>query len=73
LGKILIENRGRELVFRTRALELPVAHWHLETFVVEYAPWHLREFAEFRIGPDGEITGIRVFGEDLVRSTAEAP
>jgi len=39
--------------------------WHLETFLVEYEQWSLREFAEFRIGPDGKITSLELFGESL--------
>jgi hypothetical protein len=53
------------MLLRTVAVEVPMTHWHLDTFLVEYAPWELREFAEFRIGPDGRIASLRLFGEEF--------
>ena len=65
LGSIRIELAGRDMLLRTVAVEVPMTHWHLDTFLVEYAPWELREFAEFRIGPDGRIASLRLFGEEF--------
>lgn len=40
-----------------------MSHWHLDTFLVEHAPWELREFAEFRIAPNGKVASFDLFGE----------
>lgn len=69
LGAVTVEVDGRDLLLRTARLALPMSHWHLESFVVEHRPWDLREFAEFRIGPEGTVTSFELFGE---RFTTEA-
>jgi hypothetical protein len=66
LGSIRIELAGRDLLLRTGAMDVAQTHWHLDTFLVEHAPWELREFAEFRIGPDGRIASLRLFGEQFL-------
>jgi CubicO group peptidase (beta-lactamase class C family) len=65
IGEIVIEKRGRELFLKTKKIEMPMSHWHLDTFLVEYQAWGLREFAEFRIGPDGTIRSLEVLGESF--------
>lgn len=65
IGEIVIEKRGRKLFLKTRRVEMPMSHWHLDTFLVEYPAWDLREFAEFRIGPDGSIQTLELFGESF--------
>jgi hypothetical protein len=42
-----------------------MTHWHLDSFLVEYKPWGMREFAEFRVGPDGGIATLELFGESF--------
>jgi hypothetical protein len=42
-----------------------MSHWHLDTFLVEYDAWGLREFAEFQIGPDGSVSSLELFGENF--------
>jgi CubicO group peptidase (beta-lactamase class C family) len=66
MGKITLERDGRKLVLKTKKVEMPMSHWHLDTFLVKYEPWGLREFAEFRIGPKGEIEKLVLFGEDFL-------
>jgi len=65
LGEVSIENSGRKMYLKTAKIDLLMSHWHLDTFLVEYTPWALREFATFRIGPDGAITALELFGESL--------
>lgn len=42
-----------------------MTHWHLDTFLVEYAPWKMREFVTFRIGPDGLVESLDFLGFTL--------
>jgi hypothetical protein len=63
LGGVTVEVAGRDLLFKVAKLELPLSHWHLDTFLLQHPAWDLREFAEFRIGPDGQITSLELFGE----------
>jgi CubicO group peptidase (beta-lactamase class C family) len=65
IGEITVAMEGRKLVLKTKKIELPMTHWHLDTFLVEYNPWGLREFAEFRVGPDGGIATLELFGESF--------
>ena len=65
LGTVAIENSGNDLKLRTAAVDMPMSHWHVDTFLVEYAAWDLREFAEFRIGPDGRIKSVLLFSEEF--------
>jgi hypothetical protein len=63
IGTITINKSDSGLTLKTVQVDMPMTHWHLDTFLVDYEPWGLREFAEFRIGPDGAISGIELFGE----------
>jgi len=63
LGNITVNRSGRDLLLRTGAVDMSMTHWHLDTFLVEYTPWGLREFAEFHIGPEGKVASLRLFGE----------
>jgi CubicO group peptidase (beta-lactamase class C family) len=65
LGSVTIEYSGRDLQLRTAAVGMPMSHWHLDTFLVEYESWELREFAEFRIGPDGRIKSFLLFDQEF--------
>jgi CubicO group peptidase (beta-lactamase class C family) len=62
-GKITIAMDGRKMILKANNIELPMTHWHLDTFLVEFKSWNLREFAEFRVGPDGAISKLELFGE----------
>lgn len=63
LGVLTIEVVRHDMLLRMARLALPMSHWHLDTFLVEHAPWELREFAEFRIAPDGKVASFDLFGE----------
>jgi CubicO group peptidase (beta-lactamase class C family) len=65
MGKITIKREGKGLVLDAGRVRLAMSHWHLDTFLVEYPEWELKEFAEFRLGPDGKIDTLTMFGEDF--------
>lgn len=62
-GPLQVVNTDDGLVIRIPKADFSMSHWHLDTFLVEYEPWEMRDFAQFRIGPDGSITGLDLFGE----------
>jgi CubicO group peptidase (beta-lactamase class C family) len=72
-GKIRIENSDGEYMLKMKAADFAMSHWHLDTFLVEHWPWEIREFAEFRIGPDGSVSSVELFGErfEPVNDSAE--
>jgi len=63
IGEITIALDGRNLLLKSKKVDLPMTHWHLDTFLVEYKPWGLREFAEFRVAPNGTVQVLELFGE----------
>jgi CubicO group peptidase (beta-lactamase class C family) len=64
-GEVTIAVKGREWVLKTKKVELPMTHWHLDTFLVEYESWGLRELAEFHVGSNGTIRELELFGESF--------
>lgn len=64
-GTMKIENSDGVWTLKTKAVDFDMSHWHLDTFLVEYEDWGLREFAEFRIGPDGSISSIELFDQSF--------
>lgn len=64
-GSVTIEHADGALQLLTAAVAMPMSHWHLETFLVEYESWELREFGEFRIGPDGRIKSFVLFDQEF--------
>jgi len=67
IGDILIELSGRNMTFKMKRVDFEMTHWHLDTFLVKYDSWEMREFATFNIGPDGKIVSIDFFGDTFVR------
>jgi len=65
IGEITIAPEGRNLILKSKKIDLPMSHWHLDTFLVEYKPWGMREFADFRVGPNGAIEKLKIFGESF--------
>lgn len=65
IGQVLIDSSDQAMSLKMPNIVLPMSHWHLDTFLVEYESWALREFATFRIGPDGAIAGFELFGEQF--------
>jgi len=61
-GEVRIETSGNQLIVKAGLVDFEMTHWHLDTFLVEYTPWEMREFATFRIGPDGLVESLDLFG-----------
>ncbi len=54
-------------VLRTSMYEYEAAHWHVDTFTVDYMSWSYPQFARFLIDPAGAVEAIEVFGEVFER------
>ena len=67
MGDVRVEKSGRKLTLRTTRVDFEMTHWHLETFLVEYAAWEMREFTTFDIGSDGLINSLSFAGNQFVR------
>ncbi len=67
IGDILIELSGRNMTFKMKMVDFDMTHWHLDTFLVKYDSWEMREFATFNIGVDGKIVSIDFFGDTFAR------
>ena len=67
LGEITIAVEKGKMVLRTTSLDMPMSHWHLDTFLVEHPPWGLKEFAVFQVGPNGKVNRLDLFGLELTR------
>ena len=61
MGDIEIVVEKRDMLLRTPRADMSLSHWHLDTFLLEYERWGMKEFATFHIGPDGEITHLELF------------
>ncbi len=72
-GDIVVGRDERRLQLRTARVTLDLRHWHLDTFLVEYLPWNIREFATFRIGTDGAVAGLEVLGDYFERLDPQTP
>lgn len=66
-GDIVVQRKGRELELNTALVTLSMQHWQLDTFLVEYPAWEMREFGTFRIGTDGAVSGLELFGDIFAR------
>jgi hypothetical protein len=67
LGELSLEASEGALRLRTALLDQSLSHWHLDTFLLDYPPWQLREFLQYRIGPDGAVESFTLFGETFTR------
>lgn len=61
-GALTVAGEGRRLALVTPHGDLPLQHWHLDTFLLESPPRQLREFASFAVGPDARVTELKLFG-----------
>ena len=57
-GDVRIETADSSFTISTGLVDFEMDHWHLDTFLVEYAPWEMRLFATFKIGPDGLVESL---------------
>ena len=73
-GDVAVEVAGRDLLLKVAQFELPLSHWHLDSFLLQHPPWDLREFVEFHIGPEGAVKSFDLFGETFTpRAKAARP
>jgi CubicO group peptidase (beta-lactamase class C family) len=62
-GEIRIVEENGRLALQAPLVTLGLSHWHVDTFLTEYRPWDLREFARFQLMPDGSIASLEFFGD----------
>lgn len=62
MGDIQIVKDGKNLTLKTKLIDLKMSHWHLDTYLVEYDNWGMREFATYNIGADGNISSMEFMG-----------
>lgn len=67
IGDVVIEKAGRHMMLKTALVDFEMTHWHLDTFLVEFKDWEMHEFVVFGIGPDGEISSLKLFGDTFRR------
>lgn len=70
-GDIRIEGSGSDMTLKTTLVDFEMSHWHLDTFLVEWEAWGMREFATFTIGPDGSIQSVDVMGYTFERISTQ--
>lgn len=66
-GELLLELSGQNLILKTKRLDFEMSHWHLDSFLVEYKNWNMRNFASFNIGPDGAIISFNLYDDTFER------
>jgi CubicO group peptidase (beta-lactamase class C family) len=67
MGDIMIVKSGDTLSLKTKMVNLKMSHWHLDTYLVEYEDWGMREFANYNIGADGNISSLEFLGLRFMR------
>jgi CubicO group peptidase (beta-lactamase class C family) len=71
MGDILVEQSDRGMTMKTALVEFEMTHWHLDTFLAEYRPWSIRQFAAFNIGPNGTVGAFEFLGYTFERVEEE--
>lgn len=67
MGELQIVKSGKHFTLKMKAVDLKMSHWHLDTYLVEYQDWGMREFANYNIGADGNISSLEFFGMTFSR------
>ena len=67
MGDIMIVKSGDTLSLKTKMVNLKMSHWHLDTYLLEYEDWGMREFANYNIGADGNISSLEFLGLRFMR------
>jgi CubicO group peptidase (beta-lactamase class C family) len=62
---VTLENNG--LMLRWKRLALPLTHYHFDTFSAFSEEDEVDEQLEFRLGADGEVNTLTIFGETFTR------
>jgi len=66
-GKATVTVENNALVLRWRRLTLPLTHYHFDTFSAFSEDDDVDEQVEFRLGVDGEVKMLTIFGEEFTR------
>jgi CubicO group peptidase (beta-lactamase class C family) len=62
---VALENGG--LVFRWSRMAVPLTHYHYDTFLAVSDADDVDETVQFRLGGDGEVTTMSIFGQDFTK------
>jgi hypothetical protein len=66
-GEVVIERGDRDMILKTGLVDFEMSHWHVDTFLVEYKAWEMREFVTFKVDPDGTAESFEFFGNTFKR------
>ena len=66
-GEATVTVENNALVLRWRRLTLPLTHYHFDTFSAFSEDDDVDEQVEFRLGVDGEVKMLTIFGEAFTR------
>lgn len=66
-GEITIVDNDGKLTVSTPLVTLEMEHWHVDTYLVTYAPWEMKDFANFKLTPEGTIHSVGLFGDTFER------
>jgi CubicO group peptidase (beta-lactamase class C family) len=62
---VALENGG--LVFRWSRMAIPLTHYHYDTFLAVAEELDVDETVQFRLGSDGAVKTMSIFGQELAR------
>ena len=71
MGDVALEQGGGKMTLKTTRIDFEMSHWHLDTFLIEFKNWEMREFVNFNIGPDGTISSFNFGGATFKRVEPE--
>lgn len=63
MGNVEIAQSGRGLALVTGNINIPLSHWHLDTFLAQSTDQRSRFLIPFNIGADARVSSLEVFGE----------
>jgi CubicO group peptidase (beta-lactamase class C family) len=66
-GIVTIELKNGALVLHWNRLNVPLTHYHFDTFSATVPEDDLDEHVQFQLGADGEVRTLTVFGEEFLR------
>jgi CubicO group peptidase (beta-lactamase class C family) len=66
-GPAMVTLENGALVLHWRQLRLPLAHFHFDTFSAVSEEDEVDEQVEFKLGADGEVKTLTIFGETFTR------
>ena len=70
-GDIQLVKKGKKLTLKTKLIDFNMSYWHLDTYLIEYDVWKMKEFLTFNISADGKVNSLKLFGETFQRKKAE--